>query len=1032
MADINVSLGLDDSKYKQGLARAEQQAKSFGNTVNQQFGSGNQAFTRMAAGVDALNVKFQNLGRVIVGVGLASFVASALRSADSLSDLSSALGVTTSRLMEMETAANGAGGNLESLSGMIGRMEGNLQGAIEGNKKMREALDQVGIGVADIESKTPDQLFNSIAVALAKMDNPLQRAAIGAELFGKAARTFDFRGYVAGLTSVYGTMDQQGRAVEEAAKMMDEFAMTMRLVSAEFLKLVGPVISLVTPLNENSTAMEKASFAAKVLAGALGLFAAGSIINAIKAVSGAVTYLTGILLGSAGATTAETTAMAANTAGLAANARARAAGAAARVASLEASLAAARAEIASAQGLVATAGASKAAERATWLLVSARAALADATAVAATAERGLTVAVGANTAANTANAASGAGLLAWLGKYKTALTAAAVAVGALLYSKDAGAASEDQTINLNRQLGKLSKEGQDAFFKLRGEARKYAEEQLIAKDIAEQQEAIMKRIGAVKDTTPSMTGGSNKPGGWALSDEENKKIDESFKRQNEALAQLKAGFQEKTAEQLKGLEYAKQSVTMSEREKAITSESNELKQRYTQAIADLEQRRASLVADLSSKEASTRASAQRELPLVEQAIRQVTEAYQQQLPAIEAAAAAAVEAAQKQRAAEQLKQFAAAETARQQDELKRIQDDMAKMTLPELERRYYDIAAAARDSADVAIRAENERRRLAGQTAMSLEEEAQYRKEASKNTNQLMMATKRHYDMSRSWSTGWKRAMNDYVENAGNAAQRAENLFRTATQGMEEALVNFAKTGKFEWRGFLQMMLEELLRSQIQQVFAQIMGSMRDSMNGVTSQAGGGGGGGSLLGSLVSGIGNLFGGGGSSGGTRGSTGSSGGGNILNSIGNAIGGLFGSNPKTNPMVIGGGIGGGGWGSTVGNVLGNITGGIGSVVSGIGSGISSVVKGIGDFFGGFFANGGTLGAGKWGIAGERGPELITGPANIYPLNGMGGGVTNVTYNIQAVDAASFKQLVARDPGFIHAVAQQGAKGTGVTRR
>jgi hypothetical protein len=40
-------------------------------------------------------------------------------------------------------------------------------------------------------------------------------------------------------------------------------------------------------------------------------------------------------------------------------------------------------------------------------------------------------------------------------------------------------------------------------------------------------------------------------------------------------------------------------------------------------------------------------------------------------------------------------------------------------------------------------------------------------------------------------------------------------------------------------------------------------------------------------------------------------------------------------------------------------------------------------------------------------------------------MGGG-TNVTYNINAVDAMSFKQMIAQDPSFIHAVAMQGAKG------
>jgi hypothetical protein len=44
---------------------------------------------------------------------------------------------------------------------------------------------------------------------------------------------------------------------------------------------------------------------------------------------------------------------------------------------------------------------------------------------------------------------------------------------------------------------------------------------------------------------------------------------------------------------------------------------------------------------------------------------------------------------------------------------------------------------------------------------------------------------------------------------------------------------------------------------------------------------------------------------------------------------------------------------------------------------------------------------------------------------------GGSTNITYNINAVDAMSFKQMIAADPTFIYAVTQQGAKGMAVRR-
>ena len=50
-----------------------------------------------------------------------------------------------------------------------------------------------------------------------------------------------------------------------------------------------------------------------------------------------------------------------------------------------------------------------------------------------------------------------------------------------------------------------------------------------------------------------------------------------------------------------------------------------------------------------------------------------------------------------------------------------------------------------------------------------------------------------------------------------------------------------------------------------------------------------------------------------------------------------------------------------------------------------------------FGGLYANGGNLGAGKWGIAGEAGPEIIHGPARITPMDKMGGGnPVNISIN------------------------------------
>jgi lambda family phage tail tape measure protein len=185
----------------------------------------------------------------------------------------------------------------------------------------------------------------------------------------------------------------------------------------------------------------------------------------------------------------------------------------------------------------------------------------------------------------------------------------------------------------------------------------------------------------------------------------------------------------------------------------------------------------------------------------------------------------------------------------------------------------------------------------------------------------------RNLNESRTWNAGWKDAFNEYVDNATNAAMAAQNIFKVATKSMEDALVGLAKTGKFAWKDMLATMAEDLLRSQIRQLFASMMGGK----------------------------------------------SSGGSVILGAL-----------------------------NSLGSVLG------------------------------FRANGGPVMAGNPYIVGERGPELMIPNTNgtIVPNNALGGGT--VVYNINAVDALSFKQMVARDPSFIHAVATQGGKSIPGTRR
>jgi hypothetical protein len=209
-------------------------------------------------------------------------------------------------------------------------------------------------------------------------------------------------------------------------------------------------------------------------------------------------------------------------------------------------------------------------------------------------------------------------------------------------------------------------------------------------------------------------------------------------------------------------------------------------------------------------------------------------------------------------------------------------------------------------------------------TIEDINADAIYKKEVdaiTKAQDQVTAKTQESIDASREWSSAWNQAFKQYKEDATNGALAAKKIFDDTTRGMEDAIVEFAKTGKLSFSSMLNTIAEDILRSQIRQLFAQMF-------SGPTGGAGGAS------------------------------------------------LFGS---------------------VGKMLG-------------------------------FADGGTIPTNAPVLVGERGPEIISGAQGMTvtpnnQLNNASPTTHNVTYNINAVDARSFQQMVAQDPSFIYAVTLRG---------
>lgn len=111
---------------------------------------------------------------------------------------------------------------------------------------------------------------------------------------------------------------------------------------------------------------------------------------------------------------------------------------------------------------------------------------------------------------------------------------------------------------------------------------------------------------------------------------------------------------------------------------------------------------------------------------------------------------------------------------------------------------------------------------------------------------QLRLSMQQEYfDQVRSaqadWKNGAKSALENYLNSASNVADQTKGLFSNAFQGMEDAIVRFATTGKLSFADFATSVVADLARIATRQAMAGLVGNFLGSSDGgfSSSQVGG-------------------------------------------------------------------------------------------------------------------------------------------------------------------------------------------------
>lgn len=223
------------NKLDRGLAAAAAQLKAFGAAV-----------ARIGASMAKLG-----LG-ILAPLGLAAKLFADVGS--KLLDLSQRTGISVETLSALGYAAEQSGASMEDLAKALTATNKRLVEAVVDGGAAADTFTALGLSIQDLQGLNPDARFLRIAEALARVEDPAQRAALAMQMWGESGTRLlpMLAGGAAGLQDlltraqrigvVMSTADAQ--AAEEFGDAISDLWMTIKMVAVQIGSALAPALKL--------------------------------------------------------------------------------------------------------------------------------------------------------------------------------------------------------------------------------------------------------------------------------------------------------------------------------------------------------------------------------------------------------------------------------------------------------------------------------------------------------------------------------------------------------------------------------------------------------------------------------------------------------------------------------------------------------------------------------------------------------------------------------------------------------------------
>lgn len=293
--NISVALTADDREYQRVLKNATAAADKFGksldtsakqattslNGLSTKLASINTAMSTFGTFADSASNKASSLASALAGVGAVAFIQSILQSASATKDLSEAFGLSVTSVLELEAAFSMAGRGSDNVAQALAALANASSGAQDGNVALQDAFNKLGLSMADLQKMGAKEAIAEIAKTMTDGAVTSDKLNAAYQILGRGAKGLPWSDLAAGLEKYNGQMGSAASATESLDATMKLLEKSAAAVKREFMILVQPIADT---FNKFAAEGGNAVLVAQTIAAAIAVAFGGVLVKGIVSV----------------------------------------------------------------------------------------------------------------------------------------------------------------------------------------------------------------------------------------------------------------------------------------------------------------------------------------------------------------------------------------------------------------------------------------------------------------------------------------------------------------------------------------------------------------------------------------------------------------------------------------------------------------------------------------------------------------------------------------------------------------------------